>query len=306
MAAWTVDAEGFVECPECGEKKRAGAAGFGNIQRNHVGSKICRDTAAKRKKGENKMKNTSLLGFFQRGRPKPVPSTVTSSPVSQITSLPLPLSLESPSVVEAQPPKQTMHAGSGFLHQLEQISNTLPSTIPEATPTDLLAQFSNPAAYDNPDISSDDLWEEVLNSFLKGALGWGNDIDMATVIRRGRLGFAGVVEFVRYFTETRGVNEALFEGKLTNLVEHAMKIMLVSIYHCKKTFTYTSRIAERLNHTIPARNDTSHPQLYTNLSTSTKLKMPSNSWTLATPMPSESIIDSLLSKAHLQAARALS
>jgi hypothetical protein len=47
------------------------------------------------------------------------------------------------------------------------VSKTLPNTIPVATPNDKLARFANATACDDPGLASDDLWEEVLNPFLK-------------------------------------------------------------------------------------------------------------------------------------------
>lgn len=41
---------------------------------------------------------------------------------------------------------------------------------------------------------------------------------MDDIIRRGRYGLDGLVNFVRYFIVKCGVNEALFEGKLMHLV----------------------------------------------------------------------------------------
>jgi hypothetical protein len=56
--------------------------------------------------------------------------------------------------------------------------------------------------HDNPDISVDDLWEEVLNPFLKTMLGWNAELDLDVVIRQGRLGFNAVVDFVAHFVGT--------------------------------------------------------------------------------------------------------
>jgi hypothetical protein len=40
---------------------------------------------------------------------------------------------------------------------------------------------------------------------------------MDAIIRRGRKGLDGLTEFMKYFVVKRGVDEALFEGKLTHL-----------------------------------------------------------------------------------------
>ena len=41
---------------------------------------------------------------------------------------------------------------------------------------------------------------------------------MDEIIRRGRWGLVGLLDFATYFVEERGVSGGLFEGKLTNLV----------------------------------------------------------------------------------------
>ncbi len=115
------------------------------------------------------------------------------------------------------------------MRKLKLIADSIPLDIPEATTGDRLAQFSDPAALDRPEVASEDLWEEVLNPFLKGVLGWGADEEIDQAIRRGPLGFSGLVDFVGYFTETRGVDEALFEGKLSYLLECATKLMSVAL-----------------------------------------------------------------------------
>jgi hypothetical protein len=42
--------------------------------------------------------------------------------------------------------------------------------------------------------------------------------DMSEIVQRGQWGLDGLVKFVTYFVESRGVSQALFEGKLSNLV----------------------------------------------------------------------------------------
>jgi len=92
-------------------------------------------------------------------------------------------------------------------------------SVPEGSMNDRLARFSvNPRDYDDPSLDADGLWEEVLNSFLKGALGWGTEETMDGVVRRGVMGMSGILRFAQYFIEERGVNEILFEGKLSHLL----------------------------------------------------------------------------------------
>lgn len=46
------------------------------------------------------------------------------------------------------------------------------------------------------------------------------------MVRWGAMGMGGVLQFARYFIEERGVNEMLFEGKLSHLL-NAVKKMYV-------------------------------------------------------------------------------
>ena len=89
--------------------------------------------------------------------------------------------------------------------------------------TGLLFFSGNPVEYDNPSLSPDELWEESLNGLFKLALGWGTDKDMEEIIRRGRKGLDGLVNFVKHFVEKRGVSMGLFEGKLAHLMSELKK-----------------------------------------------------------------------------------
>jgi hypothetical protein len=91
--------------------------------------------------------------------------------------------------------------------------------VPEASIYDKLATFGGiPRDYDDPSLDADELWEQMLNEQLKAALGWGTEVNMDDIIRRGRNGLDGLYEYVKYFVVKRGVSEALFEGKLAYLL----------------------------------------------------------------------------------------
>jgi hypothetical protein len=108
---------------------------------------------------------------------------------------------------------------SNFLEKLFKLIENLPVGIPEASDYDRLAVFSgNPAHYDNPNLSPDELWEETLNGLFKSALGWGTEADMDEVIRCGKNGLDGLANFVKHFVVKRGVSMGLFEGKLAHLM----------------------------------------------------------------------------------------
>ena len=78
--------------------------------------------------------------------------------------------------------RKPTHTKSPFMEELQRISMALPMTISEATGTDLLSWFADPLQQDNPDVSPDDLWEEVLNPFLKTTLGWNAELDLEGVV----------------------------------------------------------------------------------------------------------------------------
>jgi hypothetical protein len=119
----------------------------------------------------------------------------------------------SPSKPEVKP------ASSSFLERFQYLINNLPETIPEASDYDVLAIFSaRPSDFDDTSIPSGELWEEVVNKILKSAFGWGIEGNMDNIIHRGRKGLDGLAEFVKYFIVKRGVDEALFEGKLSYLM----------------------------------------------------------------------------------------
>lgn len=47
---------------------------------------------------------------------------------------------------------------------------------------------------------------------------------MDEIVRRGKNGMDGVLEFARYFIEERGVSEGLFEGKFSGLLDALEKM----------------------------------------------------------------------------------
>ena len=84
---------------------------------------------------------------------------------------------------------------------------------------DPLACFNiDPASFDDKTVSADELWEEVLNSLMKNALGWGTTLDVPSLVETDGQGVMGLARFVEYFVVERGVSEVLFEGKLNHLM----------------------------------------------------------------------------------------
>ena len=114
---------------------------------------------------------------------------------------------------------------SELLKRIRKIVNNLPNSVPIASSQDRIAVFSHdPHLLAGTAKNGDDLWEDTLNSFLKEALGWGGEEDMEVMVCRGEKGMDGVMRFVKYFINERGVSEALFEGKLNRLLDAADKM----------------------------------------------------------------------------------
>ncbi len=233
-----LDAQGFTICPECDTRINCGTAGLANLAR-HQGKGTCRAAKDKRDK-DGKKKNMTILAFWKKPTAKPIliPSTVTHvKPIHNRilasaadpfipTASAAPLkekALKVPSKYMSEP----VHGD--LVNRLHDMIEKLPDTIPEATEYDKLAAFAgNPADHDDPSLNADELWEFTLNGILKSVFGWGTEGDMENIIRRGRKGLDGLSNFVRHFIVKRGVNEALFEGKLAHLLNKIEEMSVTS------------------------------------------------------------------------------
>ncbi|KAF6751588.1 hypothetical protein DFP72DRAFT_1135958 [Ephemerocybe angulata] len=165
---------------------------------------------------------------FQIALPEPAS---TDDDTSAIPSDPY-LALKGPSQDEISAMKDR---NTPVLSRLRLLVTHLPPTVPVATEADELAQYAEPRRFDDPSIAGDDLWEQVLNSALKRGLGWGGDIDVDVILRRGKLGVEGLLGFVEYFVEERGVSEGLFEGKLGLIMDGMLAKILNAAQHVKAT-----------------------------------------------------------------------
>jgi hypothetical protein len=228
-------ASGFVTCPECGTQVNCGTAGLVNLVQ-HQGKGPCQKAKTKRDREAKALKNVSIITFM---KPKPKPTLVQSAiPHSEpIHSQKLPTTLSStpsgvPETTNAAMKSVHESVSDSFLAKLCHLIGNLPKTIPEATKYDKLAAFAgDPANYDIPGLDADDLWEESLNGQLKSVFSWGTEDDMENLIRHGRHGLDGLTNFVRHFVIKRGVSEALFEGKLSNLI-NKLEEMSVTVFRC--------------------------------------------------------------------------
>ncbi|TFK70650.1 hypothetical protein BDN72DRAFT_939867 [Pluteus cervinus] len=222
LAAFKVvlEAGGRAKCPECGDMRKCGTAGLQNMIKNHVGSDKCKLIKEKREKEEKgkkwKKEDGSILTFMKAKVPLN-PSTVKDS--LPVKALQLGPGGGGNSSTPAEP------APVSVVERLRFLTAKLPDHIPEAAEDDSLAILSrDPMEYDDLSVDRDDLWEEVLNPLLKRILGWGEEGDTENLIRRGEKGMGALLRFVEYFIFTRGVDAALFEGKLSYMMNLAEKL----------------------------------------------------------------------------------
>ena len=234
-----LDADGYAQCPDCGTRIHCGTVGLVNLEKRHRGKKICLETKAKRDKNMKTKKNGTLLSFFNQPKTSLVPSTIPA--IQPVLSPALPQEENTPNTETAVVAQQDGKQGrvpiikrlrvSPFVEKLTDLATKLPHTIPEASDNDKLSEFGqDPANFDDNTINRDDLWEEEINPRLKRVLGWGTEGSMKELIRRGKKGVEGLAMYVGYFVEERGVNESLFEGKLSHLMM-ALEEMCVKEYN---------------------------------------------------------------------------
>ena len=227
MAIPILDTEGYAVCPDCDSRVNCGTIGLANLEKRHRGKKICEAAQQKRDK-EAKTKDGNILSFL-KPKATSVRSTVNSAALVHSYKLATHLAIDaiptaSTTAVQDKTISLTFKPVSepisdSFIKTLQNLVKDLPASVPEASEIDRLAVFGqNPKEFDDAALDADELWEKTLNGILKSTLGWGMEGNMDEIIRRGRWGLDGLVNFATYFVEQRGVSEGLFEGKLTHLV----------------------------------------------------------------------------------------
>ena len=231
-SAPVLDAEGYATCPDCGTRIKCGPAGLKNLEKRHRGTATCQTARAKRDKNAKMKKNGSILSFL-KPTAAPVPSAISHSapvhsyrlgPATANNTSPTASTLGSRASSPVIQPVLPEPITEGFVSDLGQLVKSLPSSIPEASELDKLAIFgAEPRSFDNPAVDADELWETSLNKVLKVTLGWGKEGNMEELIRQGKWGLDGLVNFVTYFVRERGVSEELFRGKLNYLFEELEK-----------------------------------------------------------------------------------
>jgi hypothetical protein len=215
MPPGVLDAEGWAICPDCLTRVNCGPSGLGNLEKQHRGTKICKEKQARLNKEAKKKRDGNILSFFKKPKAAPVPSTVSHSKLVQSYKVPHTVN---PAISQSPEGPEPIITGGNFLEKFHNLIQRLPDSIPEASEYDKLAFLSgNPADHDNPNLKGDELWE-VVNPLLKEALGWGMEGNMDEIIRRGRNGLDGLENFMKHFVVKRGVSIGLFEGKLSYLL----------------------------------------------------------------------------------------
>jgi len=228
-----VDHEGYAICPDCGMRVNCGTVGISNLTKRHCGTKKCLELKARQDKKGKSMAQGSLLTFM---KPKPtmVPPMVKGTSLIQSNTIPASFSNsttlpewefeerdDNGGVASVLVENKPTNGRSQFITKLEGLIRRLPVNIPEGAENDILAPFGDdPRNQDVSNIEGDELWEANLNRFLKEVFGWGlTENRMNNIVRRGKKGMDGVLEFTRYFIEERGVSEGLFEGKFSGLLD---------------------------------------------------------------------------------------
>jgi hypothetical protein len=266
-----LDSNRNVVCPECGTLVKCGTSGLANFEKRHRGTITCK--AAKENLKRNKGKKDGSILSFLKPRPTAVPSTVSDS--TPIHSHRLAPATEddpfiSPSLLGAEDHVSTSKVPkhiptpimSSFVKQFHTLVKCLPASIPEALETNKLAIFgSDPKAFDDPAASADELWEMGLNNVLKSALGWGLEGDMDAIIQRGKWGLDGLLDFVIYFVEERGVSEGKFEGKLGRLMEKLEKKSVVGSM-CDTDKTNLTTLPVDFNNLFPTTQASPEPNYF--------------------------------------------
>jgi hypothetical protein len=208
-----------------------GTVGISNLTKRHRGTKKCLELKARRDKKGKGMVQGSLL-MFMKPKPTLVPPTVAGASLIQSNTISasfstadIPPKWGCEERVEVSLENEPINGRSQFIKRLEVLVKQIPESIPEGSENDRLAPFGDdPRNQDVSDLEGDELWEANLNRFLKEVLGWGTEDGMDEIVRRGKNGMDGVLEFARYFVEERGVSEGLFEGKFSGLLDALEKM----------------------------------------------------------------------------------
>ncbi|TFY77572.1 hypothetical protein EWM64_g6442 [Hericium alpestre] len=213
--------DGFVKCLKCELQILVGNGGLNNFKKQHLRSKQCENERKKKEKERAAQHNTRPLTAFFRKKSSalPIPSTMSaphpiiSSTQSGDRAPALPASKSMPS--KACPKARQL------LHKLREAMAHVPaSSLPEADNDDIITQFSGKP----PSVPSESAWE-VLNPMLNRLVGYETTAQQAALrLHHGERGLDGLYRYLNHFVEINGIPGALFEGKMSVLLE-AIKII---------------------------------------------------------------------------------
>ena len=104
-----------------------------------------------------------------------------------------------------------------MIASVRSLASQLPMSIPEGFLGEPLAPFSEKPFIDK---DSDDFWETCGDRMSSSVLGWGTpSTQVASIIRRGKFGIDGLIEWIKYVIVEGVVDEVLVEGKLSCLAD---------------------------------------------------------------------------------------
>ncbi|KAF6746147.1 hypothetical protein DFP72DRAFT_1175696 [Ephemerocybe angulata] len=222
------DAAGKLICPRCFKSYPEGTGGPKNILKTHVGSENCvkrgGDYQEQREPKKKAVPSTAPAPKVIRSQVIPpklhwntlVDQNQTDTPATPAPSVP---STVSPTQSTEHPSVQSTSIRSSLLLLASRLD--APS---EETSNRFLAEFNVPPAnYDNPALSADDLWEESLNGMLHAAFGWGDGLYEEQMPGLEPERVRGLVRFVAHFVDVRGLDEGLFEARMSRLAQSIEK-----------------------------------------------------------------------------------
>lgn len=235
-------------CPRCLTPKKLGSGGVRAVLKRHYGTDKCNAAreALKRptKKIVDKKEQSTLQSFKSFWGPKKssaVPSTVTKPGLIFSKSSPgsAPIVVNDQSHAESST-QTTQHTKSvpaastlGYRNILNDIADRLASPN-EDTINDFLAVFEHPPSIHDPDVNVpiEEVWEESLNALFHQAFKWGATTDEYRKLVGGltpqRL--KGLVRFIEYFVDIRGLGEGVIEARVLRLIEEINKWCVQALY----------------------------------------------------------------------------
>ncbi|KAH6869091.1 hypothetical protein BKA70DRAFT_1414167 [Coprinopsis sp. MPI-PUGE-AT-0042] len=245
-----LDEKGRGICPRCGTHVKLGTAGKANLLRTHLGKGSCLEAEkARLEEGKRGKMSSTFLGWFK-------PSAKGAKVPIQVPELPN-LQIEASGEQNLEEEDDSATLGNVFTNTdlcITDVRRALQRMVPNLQnpkpghETDFLSTFDSPAvSFDNPTVSRDEIWEESINRTLHHAFPLGEEIGEADVkgLRSDRV--KGFLDFVAYFVDQRGIDEALFEPRMDRLLDALKKT--------KGSMTYIATL-EPLAQTSPISGST--------------------------------------------------